>query len=484
MQSNEALFNMMQSVNNILGRTETKIMSSDDHLGHDAREYTTVNFNDLAKCLADVYTSSRPEHEIRTSLTTMYNNRNPTHVDSIKNLFARPAKKLDIGLIFSVYLLIKTTDNLREDFNIVAVDALSALHINAAYEIACRVIGVGYKDRKTPYDFNYLMPTDLTEPYHTLSLIGLLKMANIQINVQTLLYGLVPFVDKRSGATNYGILISDYMDALKKYLATDYDSTARTIYIKLYNLLERIGYYQECRILPFIGSNISIPRTYTPNKPRALQSAVSNNSLVEILNRKDIESAPVVIPKPSGWKMIIIGVVDWFWRMRMSWNGEYAVGVKDTLIYGEMFGGAQLKRETSFNYTNNRYLLETMGQSFVGNEGLAVDRKRKLFRQLALSYYTATKSIDGEDPEWMRVFELNTLQRQLSVSEDWDQNLDMFITTLSILLKPNVYLSTFHVMSAFIYFAKFILRDHALANVAVCSNTSTTDILEWMNYDL
>lgn len=458
------------------------------------RNTVTVRINSLAKMIAEDYLKNKSIIDLRQQIK-LYGG-NGRRVKTVDQIYSETGHDLNFDLIWHIYNIILRLDSEQvvKTFSKNFKDPYHTLIVNAAFEIASRCVGISFTSRKTDSDLQFFMnhgyllkPDDAG---YTIS--KLLNDANVQVVNRTIILALLPFINVSINEPIKSISINKYGGTLKKYAKTTNSSADRIVFNKLVDLIERSGYHDEAKIVPFNDDQVtfntwrmlSLPSS---NMPKAsvieLQNGFNENKLSEVLNCYHKPTGIVNVEQMKAgnfYTTLLLSTFDWLWRFRMKWNHEMAVGSALTTSYTKLFMANKKQFASTLTYTSNRYLLETIGQSFIGYESYAFDKKCKLLRKIAKSLKELIElSADG----WCESYHMETLVKIYSVSDCDDVDLFAFLNTLDILNKNKQIFTLYHFMSAFVFYAKFVLQDYALNNIDVTADLSIHDIELWLNYE-
>lgn len=494
MQSSDAFLKLHASVSKILDRN--KVPKEINAGLNTALTYDqlSIPFNLIAKMRANEYIEKYGLSTLRQRM--ILNNGQAIRHCTIDYISKNSYHELTHTLIWNIYNALQATgtDAARELFSIQYKDALTGLHVNTAFEIACRLLGLSFSERESYYDYKFRMPMDLLQATQVITMVDLIDLANIRVNHESITLAMLPFVSRaRKDYPEYGMPVQLYLEELERYNQfSTAGTTARTIFMKLSNTLKLQNFHLETFILPFTDADLlvsydrSVYSQYVKHTCRALSGDWRDGDLSTIV--KKFYHPPEPVKTPERWTMasFLYRTLDWIWRMRMQWNGDYRVGIDLTIRYGKIFGSENFSREPSFTYTINRYILEALGQTWIGLESMPIDRKCTEFRKLARSYYAVTvASIEMlEATGWYQIHNPSVLLRKLEVTEELPNDLLLpLVSTLAASLPVSTNLSNFHVLSAMIFYAKHVLKDFALQCVEINNNISPSDILDWINYE-
>lgn len=455
------------------------------------RSTAEIGLSSLSKMIAADFIKTRSIDEIRKEIKarTIKGGRGL----SIEELYLRSFYKLNLELIWNVYTLIANVESTysKKLFSPVFKDPYSTLIINAAFEIATRCLGISFNGRDTELDFRTLIGAEPTA--NTDVVIGiskLLKEANVTIVNRTIILAMLPFMTLYKTENVISVMtVKSYCELLRKYARWDCSHSDRIIFNKLASTLEAKLYHNSALIRMFPRDDLRYNllsigfSTIHPSIPE-LERNIDKLTLSSSFNDSE-ESTEVTVNladyKANIFTRCVYSTIDWVWRLRMGWNHELAVGSENTWIYTKMFSSDMREFGTSFRYLKNRYLLETIGQSFIGYESTAYDAKCKRLRKLAGSLFDLMHMANNGDYE--ELCSAYILKRYYTSLELDDIDLYAFINTLEIVMRETDLFTLHHLMTAFIFYSKYLLKDHALENINVNSNITFNDIELWINYD-
>lgn len=490
---NDAVMDMMKAVRHtITGPRDDTIIDIQQTLERETlRSTAVIGMHNLAKMIAAEYIKSISINEIRKEITSkMSAGRRPL---SIEELYIRSFYKLNIDLIWNVYYLIVHVESTyaKKMFSVNFKDPYSTLIINAAFEVATRCVGLSYNSRETAADFRAYVGSEISANNGKVVMgIGRqLKEANVNIVNHTVILAILPFMTLCKTENVISVMpINDYAKKLRNFADRDCSHSDRIVFNKLASDIESKLYHKDALIRLFDLDDLSyknIMYIYTSNPLVSLiEGNLADLNIQEAF--KDFVEKQVVCTNLTEFKAniftrFVYSTIDWVWRIRMGWNHDLAVGSETTWIYTNMFSVDVRAFGTSFKYVKNRYLLETIGQSFIGYESTAYDAKCRRLRALAKGLFNLTHvAIDGNLEELCSV---TMLKRIYTSTEQDDVDLYAFINTLDILMKETDLFTLHHLMTAFIFYGKYLLKDYALVNINVNSDITFNDIELWLNYD-
>lgn len=497
--ANEAFTKMVKLVDKCIPRVIASGLSDDSVSELIRKDYdrstANIRINWMAKLLADEYLKNKSLADIRNQLK-IYGG-NGRRVLRIEEIYDKGYATLNIDIIWQLHciLLRMDSDQAVKVFSRKFRDVTTTLVINTAFEIATRCIGISYTARDTDLDFKFHIVSKEIKtggPEH--SIVTLLKAANIQVVNRTIILALLPFIGRKveeSGALS-SMSINEYAAEMRRNTWLMCSNADKVIFNKLHSFISQKEYHSEVCIYPFVEEEINWPddffltlhHMHLSRKIEAtrLEEGFSSNTLAEIVKGFHAPKTEVALnTNVSNMALnLLMKTVDWIWRLRMRWNHDMAVGSALTLAYTNLFTTDRRKLGVSFNYRTNRYLLETIGQAFIGYESYAFDKKCTLLRNLAKAVFDLMYNVS--DGNWSDLYSTDALIRIYNSSDSDDADLYAFINTLSIMLKETQTVNLYHVMTAFVFYAKYILKDHALNNIEVTFDMTDADIELWMQY--
>lgn len=458
-----------------------------------AVEPATIKFSWLAKLRADAFLETVSIAHLRTE----FKKNRTIHTEPLALELIAGVYNLNIDLIGKVYNAVKKGHPADvHPFGMYIKDPLTTLNLNAAYEIATRCIGISYAPRITSMDIKHTLTVDNFADGKVISIADILAGANIVTNNKTIILLTLPLINHHR-THEQRMPLDLYRKALEIYTLRCGNYAERIIFTKALSFvtdhpalnLAVIAFVQTDDI-KFKVENFFSGFSTSFNRNKVFEQAFEHDQLETIFKnhvRRQEQASDddlVSVAKPSLLASLLLGTIDWVWRLRFRWNHNHAVGKGLTLIYTDIFKADKRKMDVGFTYINNRYILETLGQSFIGFETNSFDSKCNMFRSQARNLLSIH---DPANIDWETRYTTESLAKLYSAAEDYDEgmiDLRRTLFALDILIKSDQSFNLYHLLTAYIFYAKYILKDYVLDNVVITSNIDIQDILQWLEADV